>query len=116
MHPDGKCHLCLHLQVPTPKRIGTARRRPDQDGLQLDNYITMLPVPSAPQAWMQMCTDIAKHGAAACDAWMHASPCDLPDIQGSSGERCHMLILGLLHQVLVVPCLDRRLIPPPSSS
>lgn len=86
MHPDGKCHLFLLLQVPTPIRIGTARRRSQQDGLDLEKYITMLPVPSAPQAWMQMCGDIEKHGAAAFDAWMHADPCDLPDIQGSPGK------------------------------
>ena len=95
MHPSDMCHLFLLLQVTNPSRIGTARGRPRNDGLEIEQYITMLPVPSAPQAWMQMCSDIEQQGAAAYDARMQADPCDLPDIQGSSGEKSHRQVVGL---------------------
>jgi hypothetical protein len=76
------------LQVPVARPIARhpAKRSADyQVPGQLDQYVTVLHVPAAPPAWMQMCRAVERQGAAAFKPWMLDKPCDLPDVQGSSG-------------------------------
>lgn len=53
---------------------------------QLQDHITLLPTPVAPQKWMQMLQEVEAKGAAALTDWVHADTCILPDIQGSKGD------------------------------
>lgn len=53
---------------------------------QLQAHITHLPVPSAPPAWQQFCSDVEARGTAGIAEWMQQDTCPLPDIEGSAGK------------------------------
>lgn len=90
--PQPRClqHCCTEpLQAPTARSSVKARQQPGSRGL--NDHVTVLPAPSAPREWVQMCVDIETKGAAALPAWLNSDKCPLPNIQGSTGVKAHVL-------------------------